>query len=161
MPTGISSLWHSNTLLSYCVSDLKLDRIRELAASIRRAVHELRSLGSVPEADFLADSKAVNSAKYLLIVACEACIDICNHIAARRGGRAPEDYPDCFQVLREMKVIGDGLAVRLTRMVRFRNLLVHLYWKVDDARVYRTIREDLGDFESYLTALGGYLAAEV
>jgi len=143
------------------VSDLRLDRIRELAAEIRKAMAGLRSLGSVPESEFLEDAKAVNSAKYLLIVACEAAIDICNHIAARRGGRAPEDYADCFEVLGEMKVLDGDVGMRLARMARFRNLLVHLYWKVDNARVYRTIREELGDYESYLAAIGRYLATEI
>lgn len=143
------------------MSDLRLDRIRELAAEIRKAMAGLRSLGSVPESEFLEDAKAVNSAKYLLIVACEAAIDICNHIAARRGGRAPEDYADCFEVLGEMKVLDGDVGMRLARMARFRNLLVHLYWKVDNARVYRTIREELGDYESYLAAIGRYLATEI
>ncbi len=143
------------------MSDLRLDRIRELAAEIRKAMAGLRGLGSVPEAEFLEDAKAVNSAKYLLIVACEAAIDICNHIAARRGGRAPEDYADCFEVLGEMKVLDGDVAMRLARMARFRNLLVHLYCKVDNARVYRTIREELGDYESYLAAVGRYLATQI
>jgi uncharacterized protein YutE (UPF0331/DUF86 family) len=138
-----------------------LDRIRELAAEIRRVIRELRALGGVSQAEFLGDAKAVNSAKYLLLVACEASIDICNHVAARRGARAPEDYSDCFEVLRELKVLDDDLAKRLARMARFRNLLVHLYWKVDDARIYQAIRDDLGDYEAYLAAIGRYLVSEI
>lgn len=143
------------------MADLRLDRLRELAAEIRRAVGQLRSLGSVPRAEFLEDATALNSAKYLLIVCCEAAIDICNHLAARRGGRAPEDYADCFAVLGEMKAVDQDLSSRLARMARFRNLLVHLYWKVDNARVYQAIQEDLHDYEAYLAALGRYLATEI
>ncbi len=33
---------------------------------------------------------------------------------------------------------------------RIRNLLVHLYWKTDDAKVFRVIREDLGDIRAFL-----------
>lgn len=143
------------------MADLRLDRLRELAAEIRRAVRQLRSLGSVPRAEFLEDAKALNGAKYLLIVCCEAAIDICNHLAARRGGRAPEDYGDCFEVLGEMKALDPDLSSRLARMARFRNLLVHLYWKVDNARVYQAIQEDLNDYEAYLAALGRYLATEI
>lgn len=46
-------------------------------------------------------------------------------------------------------------------MAKFRNLLVHLYARVDDARVYHVIREDLGDFDRYLASLGRYLRAEL
>lgn len=143
------------------MDDLRLDRIRELAAEIRRAIGELRSLGRVTQAEFLEDTKALNSAKYLLIVCCEAAIDICNHLAARRGGRAPADYADCFEVLREMRALDLDLSSRLARMAKLRNLLVHLYWKVDNTRVYQAIRDDLGDYEAYLAAIGRYLATEI
>jgi uncharacterized protein YutE (UPF0331/DUF86 family) len=46
-------------------------------------------------------------------------------------------------------------------MARLRNLLVHLYWKVDNTRVYQAIRDDLGDYEAYLAAIGRYLATEI
>ena len=72
----------------------------------------------------LADSRAKNSAKYLLIVAAEAALDICNHLAARRGGRSPEDYADCMTVLAEIGVIDSDLKARLVRMARFRNRAV-------------------------------------
>jgi len=34
-------------------------------------------------------------------------------------------------------------------MARFRNLIVHLYWKVDDRRVYQIIRDDLGNLDTF------------
>jgi uncharacterized protein YutE (UPF0331/DUF86 family) len=34
----------------------------------------------------------------LLIVAAEAALDICNHLAAKKGGRGPEDYADCMAI---------------------------------------------------------------
>jgi len=33
---------------------------------------------------------------------------------------------------------------------RIRNLLVHFYWKTDDTKVFRVIREDLGDIGIFL-----------
>ncbi len=89
--------------------------------------------------------------------ATEAAIDICNHIASTQGGRAPKDYADCFAVLEELRVISSDLAGRLKRMARFRNLIVHLYWQVDDAKVYKVIKEDLGDLEEYLKQIALYI----
>ena len=143
------------------MAEIRLERLRNLATEIRQASAQLRELSAAPEADFLADFKAVNSAKYLLVVACEASIDICNHLAAMRGGRAPQDYSDCFRVLEEMGTLNRTLADRLSRMAKLRNLLVHMYWRIDNARIYKIIREDLGDFEAYLAAVGRFLAAEL
>lgn len=143
------------------MSEVNLDRLRELAGHLRNAVRELREIGDTPPEAFLADSRLVNAAKYLLIIATEAALDICNHLAARKGGRSPVDYADCIAVLAEIGAIDKGLTHRLVRMAKFRNLLVHLYARVDDARVYQVIREDLGDFDLYLASVGRYLRAEL
>jgi uncharacterized protein YutE (UPF0331/DUF86 family) len=143
------------------VSDVNLDRLRELAGHLRDAVRQLRELGRISRDVFVTDPRATNSAKYLLIVAAEAALDICNHLAARRGARSPEDYADCMAIMAELGVIDDDLKARLMRMARFRNLLVHLYARVNDGEVHRVIREDLGDLERYLQSIRRYLKAEI
>jgi uncharacterized protein YutE (UPF0331/DUF86 family) len=143
------------------VSDVNLDRLRELAGHVRNSVRQLRELGEPSREAFLAEPRSVNSAKYLLIVATEAALDICNHLAARRGARSPEDYADCMAIMAEIGVIDDDLKARMMRMARFRNLLVHLYARVDDGQVHRVIRENLVDLERYLASVGRYLAAEL
>lgn len=141
--------------------EINLDRLRELAGYLRNAVRELKAIGQTPKEVWLLDARSINSAKYLLIVAAEAALDICNHLAARKGGRSPADYADCIVVLAEMGILDEALMQRLVRMVKFRNLLVHLYWKVDDAEIYRIIQENLGDFDRYLAAVGDYLQSEL
>jgi uncharacterized protein YutE (UPF0331/DUF86 family) len=131
------------------MTDIDLLRIRDLLGSMAEAQTRLRELGQLPLAEFLADYRNTESSKYLLIVAIEAAIDMCNHIVARQGGRAPQDYADCFTILTDLKVITADLTPRLKRMARFRNLLVHLYWKVDDRRVYEVIHQDLGDLDTF------------
>jgi len=124
-------------------------RIRDLLGNMNDALRRLRELGDLPEEAFLADYRNTESAKYLLIVAMESAIDSCNHIVARKGGRAPQDYADCFTILAELKVVDSQLASRLRQMARFRNLIVHLYWQVDNRRVYSLIREDLVDLDLF------------
>ncbi|MCD6408339.1 DUF86 domain-containing protein, partial [bacterium] len=83
----------------------------------------------------------------------EGVIDISNHIIARRKGRAPLDYADTFNVLLEMGIICEKLAEKLKKMAKFRNLLVHLYWKVDNKRVFRIIKENLEDIKEFLNII--------
>ena len=137
--------------------DVDLLRIRDLLGNIAEAQGRLRELGQLAEAEFLADYRNTESAKYLLIVATEAAIDLCNHIVARQGGRAPQDYADCFAILADLKVIRPDLAKRLKQMARFRNLLVHLYWRVDNQRVYQTIQNDLGDLDTFRQQVSAWL----
>ena len=81
--------------------EVNVDRLRDLAGQIRSAVRELEEIGRLGKETFLRDRRVVNSAKYLLIVAAEAVLDICNHLVARKGGRSPRDYADCVEILGE------------------------------------------------------------
>jgi uncharacterized protein YutE (UPF0331/DUF86 family) len=132
-------------------------RMRDLLGRIGDAQRQLRALGQAPELEFLADYRNPASAKYLLIVATEAAIDTCNHLVARRGGRTPDSYADCFALVAELGVIDTNLAQRLGRMARFRNLLVHLYWQVDDRRVYQIIHDSLGDLDAFRAQVARWL----
>jgi uncharacterized protein YutE (UPF0331/DUF86 family) len=96
------------------VSELNVDRLRELSGHLRNACRQLHDLGDQGEETFLGEAKTVNSAKYLLIVATEAALDICNHLAAKKGGRSPEDYADCMTILGELGVLKQDLKVRMS-----------------------------------------------
>ena len=82
-----------------------------------------------------------------------------NHIVARKGQRAPQDYADCFTILVELNVITSELATPLKKMARFRNLIVHLYWKVDNHRVYEIIQEDLDDLDIFRQQISTWLTS--
>lgn len=38
-------------------------------------------------------------------------------------------------------------------MARLRNLLVHVYWKIDYSQVYNVIRGNLGDLRAFAAAM--------
>lgn len=109
---------------------------------------------------YLTDEEAVAASKYLLVTAIEDVLSVANHIIASEGWRSPADYGDAFAVLREHEVVSRDLAARLSSMARFRNLLVHVYADVDDARVHRFLQADLGDFDDFATAVLDLLEAD-
>jgi uncharacterized protein YutE (UPF0331/DUF86 family) len=132
------------------VPEYNVDRIRQIMGEINVALHKLAAYTEISESDFLSNPEKVDSAKYNLIVAIEGAMDICNSIVARAGGRAPKDHADCFEVLRELGFLEAEFVERLKRMARFRNLLVHLYWRVDDKKIHQILREDIRDIKEYL-----------
>ncbi len=130
--------------------EYNVDRIRQIMGEINAALHKLAAYAEISEQEFLADPEKVDSAKYNLIVAIEGAMDICNSIVARAGGRAPKDHADCFEVLGELDFLEAEFVERLKRMAKFRNLLVHLYWKVDDKKIHQILKEDIWDIKEYL-----------
>jgi len=135
------------------VPEYNVDRIRQIMGEINAALRKLEGYAGIAEEEFLSNPEKLDGAKYNLIVAIEGTMDICSSIVARAGGRAPRDHADCFQVLGELAFLEEGLVERLKRMAKFRNLLVHLYWKVDDKKVYSILKEDLRDIRHYLEAV--------
>jgi len=105
---------------------------------VRRTIGELSRLASRPYAEMGLDEKY--SMRYQLVVLVEAMGDIGMHIAIEDLGSEPRSYAECFKLLEAGGLIGS--AEDLVKMVRLRNLLVHRYWIIDDARVYRAVKED-------------------
>jgi uncharacterized protein YutE (UPF0331/DUF86 family) len=126
------------------------DTLASILGNLNGYLGKLAILTALPEDAFLQDFTNVESAKHLLQVSIECCLDIAHHIVADEGYRTPADYYDTFVVLHENGVLPEALMPTLRQMVGFRNRVVHLYWDVDDATVYRILQENLGDFETYV-----------
>jgi uncharacterized protein YutE (UPF0331/DUF86 family) len=137
--------------------DFNLDRIRNIVGEINAAFAKLEKIKKLSKEEFLVSPEKIDSAKYNLIVVMEGALDICNHIAVKAGGHAPKSYADCFAILEELKVLSPGLSTKLKLMAKFRNLLVHLYWKVDNDRVYDIIKQDISSISEYLKVVDSYL----
>jgi uncharacterized protein YutE (UPF0331/DUF86 family) len=104
--------------------------------------------------DFKKDHHLVGSAKYHLIVATEAVIDICNHLISKNKLRLPESYSDTFRVMVEEKILPVELAEeKLVAMARFRNRLVHIYWEIDLDMIYQILGENLIDLEHFMSEI--------
>ena len=139
------------------MAKFNIDRIRQITGETNRSLFKLGDAAKLDAQDFVNSADKVDAAKYNLIVAIEGAIDICNHIVAKGGGRAPCDYGDCFAILGEMGILSVELTEQLKKMAKFRNLLVHLYWQVDNRKVYEIIKKDILDIKIYLQKIGEFI----
>ena len=128
------------------VDQAKLDQI---LSNLRRYVGVLKDLGKVPRDAFLDNMDKVGNAKYHFVIAIECCIDIANHIISSENYRFPQDNADSFVVLVEHGVLQSEYEEPLRAMAAFRNRLVHIYWDVDDQRIYDYLQESIPDIEHF------------
>ncbi len=63
--------------------------------------------------------------------ACEASIDLANHIIRIKKWGIPQSSKDVFTILNNNKIIDKDLTERLQKMVGFRNIAVHDYQNLD------------------------------
>jgi uncharacterized protein YutE (UPF0331/DUF86 family) len=128
------------------VDPSKLD---QMLSNLRRYLVVLRRLGAEPSGAFLGNPDKIGNAKYHLVIAIECCVDVANHIIASENLRFPKDNADSFRVLVEHGILDGSMQDPLAAMARFRNRLVHLYWDIEDARVYEYLRLSLEDLERF------------
>lgn len=137
------------------------ETLASIIGNLRRYLEKLHTLVALPRDTFLQDFTNVESAKHLLQVSIECCLDIAHHIVADEGYRTPADYYDTFTVLYENGILPEAFMPTLRKMVSFRNRVVHLYWDVDDVTVYRILQENLDDFETYTTYILDFTQPEI
>ena len=136
---------------------LDADVIRGRCGEITEALERLQRIRTGGRDAFLADSDTRDVACYRLLLAIEAALALCYHVSARQLRQVPDDYAGCFAGLARASVIPSDLSGRLQRMAKFRNLLVHVYWKVDYGRVFDAIETDLGDLRDFSQTIAALL----
>ena len=92
-----------------------------------------------------------------MLVAIEAALALCFHVSAKRLQKVPEEYAGCFTVLQEAGLLPTDLTNRLREMARFRNLFVHVYWKIDYGQVYDVIQTRLDDLRAFRSTMAELL----
>jgi len=138
--------------------DAIVERLTYLRNEVSYLKQERDRLRSFQE--YVENVRLKKAVERSLQVAVEACLDIGRRLIALEGFRYPEDNRDVFQVLYEEGIVPEALLPALVDMVRFRNLIVHDYARVDDAKVYGILKKRLGDFDAYARAIAAYLERE-
>ena len=139
------------------MNDLENSVLNRLFTEMDESIRKLISLSKLSENEFLSHYEKIDTSKYNFVVAIEAIIDICNRIISKRKLGFPQDYSDVIKLMSQQGVLEEDLVGRLLEMVKFRNMLVHLYWKIENDRLYKYLKENLGDFEAFKEAIRKYL----
>jgi uncharacterized protein YutE (UPF0331/DUF86 family) len=126
-----------------------------LARLLRRTTDDLVRLqrwAGVPRSAVLDDEVTLDHVKYRFVTAIEAVIDVAHHVAATEGFRTPATNAEAVLELARHQVLPGEVAERVARVVGFRNLLVHRYADVVDAKVVEQL-EHLDTLEGFVQAL--------
>lgn len=113
------------------------------------------------KADFVSNRESCYSTAYALMICIEAVSGIAAHLIATTTRLKPVGMADTFDALyRERILASRELANSLMEMSRFRNLIVHRYWKVDYDLVYEILQNHLQDFRMFAEGILQYLDQE-
>ncbi len=101
----------------------------------------------------MQDPHILKSLKYSTIVVAEAIAGTLQHILAKKYNVVIDGYMAVFSKSKDNKVISTKLLTRLQPFFRFRNMLVHQYWRVDNDVFEKNLRNGLNDFRLFVAEI--------
>jgi uncharacterized protein YutE (UPF0331/DUF86 family) len=123
------------------------------AAMIERCVARAREEYARDPATFGTDFTRQDAAILNIQRACEAALDMGQHLIRRERLGVPQSARDVFGLLAQGGWIDAALADALKRMVGFRNIAMHDYQALQLAITERIIAHHLDEFLDYTRAL--------
>ena len=139
------------------------DVLLNKAAAIERCVARAREEYNKNPATFATDFTRQDAAVLNIQRACEAALDMGQHLARRERLGLPQSARDVFDLLARGGWIESALAARLKNMVGYRNIAVHNYQTLLLPITVAVITTHLDEFLEFTRALlqrdGGAAAA--
>lgn len=129
--------------------DIDKTRVNHYLDQIASETNDLETMLAQADEEILSDQHLLKSLKYSIIVIAEAIAATLQHILAKRDNVVVDGYMAVFRKTREYRVLSDDLVSRLQPFLRFRNMLVHQYWRVDDQTFLENLRHGVKDFHEF------------
>jgi len=116
------------------------------SATVERCMARAREEYERDPTTFATDITRQDAAVLNVQRACEAVLDIGQHLVRREGLGVPQSARDVFELLAQGGWIDVELAQALKRMVAFRNIAVHDYQSLLLPILVSVITQHLGEF---------------
>jgi uncharacterized protein YutE (UPF0331/DUF86 family) len=110
--------------------------------------------------DVRGDIGLVWAIEHGLQLSIQCVIDVCQYLVAMLALGVPATSQDAIELLHDTGVFPAAFAHTLVQMVRFRNILVHVYTQVDVGRVYDTLQNHLDDFGQFAQHVLHFIAQQ-
>lgn len=114
---------------------------------IRQSVTRIQTRSHLSVAEFLNDPDAQDIVVLNFQNAIQGCIDLADHIIADQEWGTPGSFSEALDTRAEHGIIPSTDAENYKSMVRFRNLTVHAYAKIDYRKVYDVMQSGPQDIE--------------
>jgi uncharacterized protein YutE (UPF0331/DUF86 family) len=136
-------------------------------ASLLEILHHLEESLDYLASDTPASEQQLESSGRLrraiahaLQTAIQAAIDIGETLAATRGLREPRSAADTFRVLAQEGLLDPALSKEMEALVRFRNILVHGYARLQPSEVYRNATEGVRTLRQFAALAAEWVSGE-
>ena len=121
--------------------------------TIEENLDRLERLSRFSYDEFTAEFWYLAAAIHLLQTSIEALVDISRYVIRSLELPSADAYRQVPSVLTDAGYFDQTSAETYDKMVRFRNLVVHHYYRVDPEDIYTILTENLSDLQNWRTTL--------
>lgn len=132
--------------------DVVLNKIATIKRCLSRINEEYTDEASFKNSYTKQDSVILNIQR-----ACEASIDLANHLIKKNNLGIPQSSRDSFELIAREQIITLHIANNLKKMVGLRNIAVQDYQSLNIDILIAVIQKHLTDFDDYCAQLVTYL----
>lgn len=122
-----------------------INHLREMNA----ALDDWERYKSIELDEMKRDRDKMNMVLHAMLVAIQSAIDISNHLIAEKKLRKPATYREAFEIIHENGLISGQICRSMSDLAGFRNVLVHIYWKLDMDEIYGILQNDLDSIKEF------------
>ena len=116
-------------------------------------LERLKTLSGLSRDEFMADFRNLDATVRRLQTSIEALVDITRYVIRSLGLPSADAYRQVPVVLADAGYFDQTATAICDKIVRFRNLVVHHYYRVDPEEVYQILTENLSDLQNWRTTL--------
>lgn len=95
-----------------------------------------------------------------LQISLESMLDIGEIIISMEKIKRPQSYKEIFRTLGENGILPEAFARKIEPSAGFRNILVHMYAKVETNRLYENLQNGVEDMELFIEYIARFLATK-
>jgi uncharacterized protein YutE (UPF0331/DUF86 family) len=136
---------------------IDINKVVSQAKIIDADLRKLKEKAKLSLSEYLHDEDSQDVVERRFQTSIESCINIGNHLISAADLKMPEDYASVFHILAGAGVISKKLAEKMADLARFRNLLVHLYWKIDHKSIHEKMKIRITTLKIFLKELYAYI----
>jgi uncharacterized protein YutE (UPF0331/DUF86 family) len=136
--------------------DVLAGRLGELL----RRVGRVRQHCPATAAELASDPDRLDLVSFNLMLAVQACLDAASHVIADEGWPAAQDLAGAFLCLHEHGAVSAPVAAALARAAGLRNIVAHVYARLDPQLLHAAATDGLGDLERFAAELSAWAEAQ-
>ena len=122
-------------------------------------LEELQEIGAYGSEAILNNRSHYRGVERLEEIIIQASLDLNRHLLKEVHQSQPNENVDVFIQSARVGILSNNLGSKLSEVAKFRNVLAHLYGKVDPNKVVQYIPDILTDYAHYMSEVQAYLSS--